>query len=264
MSSSNDADGELPKPPDGIFIGKGTKVTIPPGGLSIGIGADGQPFVSPLTIHLAYDVTPMWLEVALRHLQDAHKAHGQTIAVWKGTDEDAKLSALERQVDASMQTIIAVATAIDAFYAVVKGMIEIEAETLTAWRTNKTARHIQIVETLKRAFQVKDVAKISDLLEQLYRFRGWAVHPPADAAAPVYHAELNVSTEWRFFAFRYENALGTVRIGVSVVSELLKKPRDKWKDLVGYSESALPRIEAVRSQFEEFWREVQATQDSSS
>jgi len=54
----------------GIFISRGMTVAVPAGGLTIGIGDDGN-FTGNLTLHVRFDVCPTWTELSLRHLQEA-------------------------------------------------------------------------------------------------------------------------------------------------------------------------------------------------
>src|SRR2546426_8136310 len=112
----------------GVFISRGMTVAIPPGGLVISLDEAGNP-VGNLNLHVHFDVCPTWLEIALRHLEEAKANRLLRIEAWKGTDEDAKAAALEREFEASMQAIMAAAIAIDAFYAVMQTKAEL-ADTL--------------------------------------------------------------------------------------------------------------------------------------
>jgi hypothetical protein len=51
---------------------------------------------------------------------------------------------------------------------------------------------------------------LRSLVKQLFRFRDWAVHPPANFSAPIRHEILGTGVEWRFVAFRAQAALGSV------------------------------------------------------
>lgn len=64
--------------------------------------------------------------------------------------------------------------------------------------------------------------------DQVMKFRGWAVHPPAEQTAPVLHPDINRGVEWRFVAFRYSNAVTTVRIALSLANQLVMKPKIKF------------------------------------
>src|ERR1019366_575207 len=95
----------------GIFITKGMRVEIPPGGLVISLS--GPP--PPLRLHVHFDVCPSWCQLALRHLSNAKACASERDIAWAGTDESAKALALEREFEASMQAIVAAAIALDAF-----------------------------------------------------------------------------------------------------------------------------------------------------
>lgn len=103
----------------GIFVSKGMTVAVPPGGFKIGFGDDGS-LTSNLTLHLHFDVCPTWVQLSLRHLQDAMQRRAARQAAWSGTDGKEQASALEHEFEASMQAMMAAATAIDAFYSTVK------------------------------------------------------------------------------------------------------------------------------------------------
>lgn len=236
----------------GVFIGKGMSVSIPVGGFSITANPDGT-FGGSISIHLAYDVTPLWLEAALRHVHRAAAARDEIAKVWPGVDEDAKHAALESQAEASMQAIVAAATAVDGFYAATKECVLIDKTLVAKWRRGRTPRYAQIAEVFKRAYAIKEPAKVRQMLAELYRFRDWSVHPPASASPPVEYPGLNVKTDWRFLAFRHENAIGALRLAVSIISELATKPRQKWKPLKVYANGVSARVADVTKAFEVVW-----------
>lgn len=62
----------LPPPAGGVFITRSMGIRIPPGGLVIGIGADGGP-ESSLRLQVARDMCPYWLEIAVAHLSNTYR-----------------------------------------------------------------------------------------------------------------------------------------------------------------------------------------------
>lgn len=97
-------------------------VAIPAGGLTIGIGDDGN-FTGNLTLHIRFDVCPTWVELSLRHLEEAKANRTDRESAWVRTNEDLKASTLEREFEASMQAIMSAAIAIDAFTPSCKHML---------------------------------------------------------------------------------------------------------------------------------------------
>jgi hypothetical protein len=58
---------------------------------------------------------------------------------------------------------------------------------------------------------------ISTPTSSLFRFRDWAVHPPADFRQPVLHPDLQVGVDQRFLAFSSLNADRAVLCGLEVI-----------------------------------------------
>src|SRR5467141_476405 len=114
----------------GVFISKGITPVIPAGGLVLSLDDKGKPCGGSFTLHLHFEVCPTWLGLALRHLEAAKVTQTARALAWEGTDESAKGTTLEREFEASMQAIMSVAIAWDAFYAVVNSKITIPQELI--------------------------------------------------------------------------------------------------------------------------------------
>ena len=169
-------------PTHGVFISKGMRVGIPPGGLTI---KDGQ--LSPVVLHAALDVIPHWLAIALEHLQVAEAEHARLSPAWQEQANDKIARILEAEFMASVQAIMAAAISMDAFYAGLKEHVIIPSATLDAWRQKGTARYKQVYETIRRGFKVRKEAlpKVREALKEIYRFRDLAVHPGSETCATV-------------------------------------------------------------------------------
>lgn len=219
----------------GVFIKRGMTVAIPAGGFILSMGNDGK-LSGCLTLHVHYDVCPTWLEIASRHLSDAQERKLARIAAWNSNDEDAKGQTLEEEFKSSMQAIMAAAIAIDSFYAALREKTNIPNETVQRWRQNRTARHKQIVEVLRRAFSIvpRDCVNLRKNLKEIFRVRDMAVHPLGNVAAPVFHHELQVGVEWRFELFRADNARAIVEAARSIVHELVAKGKPSTPEIQRY------------------------------
>jgi len=73
----------------GVFISKGMAISIPAGGLKIAIDNQGK-VTGHLTPHVRFDVRPTWVQLALRHLDDAKAKKDLRVAAWSGADESQK------------------------------------------------------------------------------------------------------------------------------------------------------------------------------
>ena len=149
----NEQDQTPPANPPGVFIGKGMRVTIPAGGLSIGFDEQGN-FTSSCRLHISIDLCPHWLLIAFAHICAADKMHGELLEASKADDPEAISSCLEQEFVSGMQAMMAAAIAIDAFYAAVREHAPVPSDLLENWRKNKTARAKQIFETFRRAFPI--------------------------------------------------------------------------------------------------------------
>lgn len=204
-------------------------VAVPAGGLTIGIGDDGN-FTGNLTLHVRFDVCPTWTELSLRHLQEAKAKRADRETAWAGTNEEEKAITLEREFEASMQAIMAAAIAVDAFYSLMQTHVVIPPSLVERWRAKRTSRHSQVTEVLRRAFHLKPkgTAALRQNLKEIYRLRDLAVHPSGKIEAPILHPELNVGVEWRFAYFRAHNAELIVNAATWILWDLAHggKPKD--------------------------------------
>jgi hypothetical protein len=63
------------------------------------------------------------------------------------------------------------------------------------------------------------------IVKELFRFRDWAVHPPADFNAPVLHEVLQRGVEWRFVAFSAPNSGKAITNTAKLIHFCLQRPR---------------------------------------
>jgi hypothetical protein len=214
----------------GVFISRGMIVAVPPGGLTLTVGDHGK-VEANLILHVRFDVCPTWVELALRHLEDAKAKEALRVSAWSGKDEDQKAATLEREFEASMQAIMAASIAVDAFYAVIQTHVSLPRDIVAKWRKKRTARYSQITEVLRRGFRLKPkgVVALRQNLKEIYRLRDLAVHPSGKIQAPILHPELGVGVEWRFAYFRAHNAELVVNAATWILWDLVNggKPEDQ-------------------------------------
>lgn len=235
----------------GVFITRAAQVSIPAGGLRISLGA-GAP-QSSVTLHLALDMCPMWSEVAIDHLIRARDLRSEVISAWQGTDDNALGDALIAECKAGMQAVVAGATAVDSFYGAIASRLTISDALRRSWQTNRTARYKRVVEILRSAFKMgpRSAVAIRHVLKDIYRFRGWAVHPPAKAREPSLHPELRMGTEWRFVAFSFPNARELTRGSLSLVSQAVDVPKKANDTVQAYCADLSALLAPTRARWQE-------------
>ncbi len=245
-----------PQPSGDVFVIKGMQLTIPPGGLALRFSEEGTIELANLTLHVGLDMCSHWLQIAYDHLQVAESNNRDVQLHLADSDGEQLGIALEKEFSAAMQAITASAIAVDAFYAAVKERIQVPAELSSASKVKGTARYKQISEILRVAFSIgpKSHQQVRATLKEVMRFRDWAVHPPAKIGAPVFHPELNKSTEWRFVAYRFQNAKSAVNVVLSLVAQLVTKPKEKYPRLQQYCDglrrSMSPLVEKWENRYD--------------
>jgi hypothetical protein len=251
-----EASPAVPRKVGGIFITRGMSFGVRD--LEISIGPDGESKVNA-TFHASLDTCPYWLEIASRHARDAMRAHKEVLSAWESDDGDRKATALEAEFTSGMQSVVASAIAVDAFYALVRPHVPIPEAMTRRWRTGRTARHRQIAEVLRRAFHLKPkgTAFLRQNLEQLFRFRDRAVHPPATLEAPVVYAEIGVATEWRFVAFNHHAARNAFPVALSLVAQLSEhrsRPAAIREQLDATRQRVAPLVDEWEQQFGQLYQ----------
>jgi hypothetical protein len=227
----------------GVFVSKGMTFSIPAGGLTIAIDNHGKG-TGGLRPHVRFDVGPTWLQLALRHLDDARAKKDLRVAAWAGVDENQKGDSLEREFEASMQAIMAAATAVDAFYALIRTHVDLPSSIVDTWRANRTPRYAQVTEVLKRAFHLKPkgATDLRKILKEIYKLRDLAVHPSGKMEAPRMHPDLGVGVEWRFACFGAYNAELIVNAASRILWELAYEEKPTHPQIQKYIVGLRPRL----------------------
>jgi hypothetical protein len=222
----------------GVFISPGVTVSLPIGGLAFWMDESGE-FQASASLHVHYDVCPIWLRLASRHLADAEDRKVERIAAWQTDDQDARARTLEQEFESSMQAVMAAAIALDALYQTLCDKIKLPDYLMEVWKKNGTSRHRRIAEVARRAFSLtqEGSAILRQDVKEIFRFRDMAVHPAGKTAAPVLHPELQVGVEWRLDAFRADNARLIVQQTNKRILELVTSGRPSTPELALYADS---------------------------
>ena len=234
----------------GIIVPDGADLSIQ--GFRIIVPADGAFRVKHDGFALRMDLVRHWLRIGTGHVAAARRARLALEVAATGQAKEA-YPLLEAEFHASMQAVTAAAISIDALYSHVKERIDVPALHQAAWAKNQTARWKQTSEVFRLAFTLanrQDYRGLREGIREIFRFRDWAVHPPADSRLLVHNAVLGRATEWRFSAFRYENARTAMRSSLALAHNLSAVPQAKWKHLKTYCEN----LHAATSALVNEWR----------
>lgn len=250
MTEDEKKEDSKKEPYSGVFLTKGMQISIPE--FSIRISPDGNIDATPLILYTGIDLCPYWLEIAYDHLRCTEEASEQLLNAKKEQNGEKIADALKAEFTEGMQTIMASAVAMDAYYANVKERIAIPDELIQTSRKNGTARYKQIAEVLRRAFLMsEDSAKqMRVILKHNFGFRDKAVHPPTGTTAPALHPELNKVTDWRYVTFRYYNPEAITGLTLSIIAQTAMHPKNKHESLKTYCETLSQQLAPLISRWE--------------
>ena len=239
-------------PPPGVMISRGVTPRIPAGGLVIGFGADGKQSMRVEKFELALDVCPIWLEIAAGHLDVAKSASERLRSTVQSSDQARVGQDIEEEFRASIQSVVASAVAVESMYASLRLHNVVDAATRKSWRDNKTARYVQVAETVRRAFRIKDEDSmaIRRALKDLYDARDNSVHPDGDFAAPLWHPDARVFVAEFLATFRYPNARQLAGIAPSLVAQCSRRANLVDGELRSYCEAMQEMIAPVLERWE--------------
>ena len=156
---------------------------------------------------------------------------------------------MEWEFEASMQAIVAAATAADAFCAAVQARLSLPQLQIDEWRDKRTPRYTQIAEVLSRALSLtpKDASSLRRNLGEIFRFRDLSIDPAGKIDAPILHPVLGIAVEWRFAYFRYENALLIVQATLRLIWELVASGGPMEPEVQRYVDELRSRIEPLHN-----------------
>jgi hypothetical protein len=239
------------QPASGIFVNKGLRISVPDEGLKLWIDDAGK-LTGDLQLHLHFDVTPTWLDLAWRFLQEAKHARDRAVARRAEGDEPGFAEALEAEMRSSMLAILAGATALDAFYATIQRHIVWPKRSAKAGTKKRPTRWSMMAEAFRRAFRVgnKSFAMLRAFLKEISTYRDRAVHPEGDAAAPAAHPTFMLLMERRFVQFRVENAQAIVGMAHSMIAQLARRPKSTNKTLERYCADIELQVRPLVDRFE--------------
>lgn len=221
----------------GIYFPEAGELRIPAGGMRL--TADGRLEIDQVEVVL--DTWPYWLDVAIAHAIEAVSERRRLSD--HVHDDDQKRAWLSAECKASMVAVAGAAIALDSFYGSLRkrrDMSELDAR----WKRSHAARATRVAETLVRSFRLENVAAkaIKAQVRELFRFRDWAVHPPADFKPAVPHDGIGSAVHWWFVAFGAPNARQAVINATTIIDHCVRRPRVKQPDFEKWAGAATVRV----------------------
>lgn len=207
--------------------------------------------VAPPVAHLRMDMYRHWLLEAIEGAAAAREAAAAVSAAHCSSDDVEVARQMDRELRASMRAIASAAFALDALYATVKSRSPAHPHE-AVWKRKRTARTKQILETFRRCLGLRHAGAVAlgDLLDEVFRFRGWAVHPGSQFAEPVHRADVDSGVDWHYIAFRAENAISAVAKVVQAIDALTVVMYRGSPDLREHKPAARSFLQEVRGAYE--------------
>ncbi len=208
----------------GVMVIQGMSLRIPAGSLVISIGEDGRPGSSPLVPHLRLDLWPTWLEIGCEHTRRARDMASEFSPAL--ADQD-KASLLGRELQDAMVAMCAFAFAFDGFYDVVKSELG-EHPNAAQWRQEgrrPTPRHKQVAETLRFHLKLgpQFTGQLAQLLQELFRFRGRAVHPSSSYLPATMRKDIDSGVHPHLITFSGRHAVQCRAITLVLFDRLVER-----------------------------------------
>jgi hypothetical protein len=233
----------------GVQTTAGADLQIP--GIRIEMREDGSLHLPPVVPKLRTDMWPHRLAEAVEAADLARTASAEIPPVVAAGDDLRLDLLLVRELRASMRAITAAAFALDAFYASVKARSPQHPDE-QKWVENGTTRPAQISETLRYHLKIKNIGakEMRRRIRELFKFRGWAVHPGSKLREPILRPDVDAGLDWHFAVFRAENAVNAVGSTVSLLDQLVKTLERGSEDLQKFKDAARRAMDGVLDEFE--------------
>ena len=211
--------------------------------------SDGNVTTTGPDVTLTYDACITWARIALGHRNVANAKMKTRRAVWSSEeiDEEQRALSLEAEFYASMQAVVASVTCVDALYDHLLPYSPIAPATRAAWSRNRTARHIQIAETIRATFLLKpeDARVVRNALMTMFTLRNAAVHPSNAPCAPYPHPELDIATDWRLTAFRGDVADNFTCVALGLLWDITRGTKYRSPELTKFITRFRERVDQL-------------------
>lgn len=210
-----------------MLLIQGMNLRIPEGSLAIFLAEDGKLESAPLVPHLRLDLWPTWLQIGWEHTK---RAHDTASALRPSLTDQEKADLLGRELQDAMVAMCAFAFAFDGFCDVVKSELGDHPDA-AQWRQEgrrPTPRHTQVTETLRYHFRLgpKFTAQLKQLLQQLFRFRGRAVHPSSTYHPATLRKDIDSGVHPHLITFSGRHAVQCRALALVIFDQLIGRAMD--------------------------------------
>lgn len=207
----------------GILIFEGMKVGVLDGDFSIDIDETGN-LQSNLILSTSYNVLPVWLRIAYENLKLSSEASKSIKDNWGETANKQK-ELLIKELTPSTQVFVSCGIALDALYDQLRPYAKISREDINKWKKKRTKRSSQICEIIKRVYKLNNQTfkGYRENIKSIIDFRDKAVHPDNSIKQTCNRPDIPVGVDWRFSAYRYDNAIICYQRTMEMILYLHKK-----------------------------------------
>lgn len=231
----------------GIFVIKG--MTLGVSNFSLHIDDEGNVTAEGPDLTIAYDACIAWAKIALEHRDTANAKMENRRIAWRSEeiDEAQRAQSLEAEFYASIQAVTASVTCIDALYDHLLPYSPITSVIKKSWSCNRTARYIQITETIRATFAIKPkgAKAIRESFRAMFTLRNAAIHPSNALCEPYPHPELGISTDWRLTAFRGDVADTFVCHAVGLLWDITRGTKFRTLELTKFMGRFRERVDRL-------------------
>lgn len=205
----------------GYLILEGMGIQIPVGGLVLTVGEDGVPAGEITAVRLRLDLWPNWLEIGCRATDQAIEA---SQGLTPEASDSVKTAALGAELEGGLVAVAAFAFSIDGFYDTVRNELG-EHPDQAAWKKKRTARAAQVTETLRYHLKLgpKFSTQMRKLIDEVFGFRGRAVHPNGAWVAPNYRPEIDSGVHPHLLTFSGPHARHCRALTLVLLDQLLSQ-----------------------------------------
>ena len=234
---------------DGIFLLEGGQVSI--SNFTINVGEDGQ-ITSTLELHTGIDMCASWFRIALDRQTESDTAYRAVVQASRDKDDQGLGKGLKTDFYASLQAIMASAVALDAFYANLKILCNIDNATQQSWKNNRTARYRQVSEVLRLAYKLTPVGagQVTSRVRDIFRFRDQAVHPDSTVRAPTYYPAINKGIDDRINTFRNRNSLASLWHCFTLINDFSGRAKTASDEIRTYGKSLSKSLSPLVAEWE--------------
>lgn len=207
----------------GVLIFEGMKVGVLPGDLTIHVNDAGQTR-SNLTLSTSFNVLPLLLRIAHDNIVLSHQANNDVKDKWND-DPDNQKRLLIKELTASMQVFIASGIALDSLYSQLKPFANISRADIELSKNTDTKRSAHISQVICRVYKLnnKTSKAFNTNIKSIIKYRNMAVHPGNSIKPTCTRPDIPVGVDWRFSAYRYDNAAICYRRTMEMLIHLYEK-----------------------------------------